>query len=46
MLYYTRNKPSQISFWTATPNQNNYMARASWFINEHLEDPNNWTSVA
>lgn len=46
MLYYTRNKPSQISFWTATPNQNKYMARASWFINEHLEDPNNWTSVA
>ena len=46
MLYYTRNKPSEISFWTATPNDNIYAKNAKMFVNEHLEDPNNWTSIA
>ena len=35
-LYYSRNKPSEIYYWTATPSRNNYIAQSNWFINDHV----------
>jgi hypothetical protein len=35
-LYYAWNKPSEIYYWTATPNRNNYIAQSKWFIDGHL----------
>jgi len=37
-LYYARNKPSEIYYWTATPDQNNYIAQSNWYIKEHTVD--------
>lgn len=34
-LYYARNQPSQIKYWTATPSRNTYIAQSRWFINQH-----------
>ena len=42
-LYYARNQPSQIKYWTATPSRNTYIAQSRWFINQHT---NGGTSVA
>lgn len=35
-LYYTRNRPSEITYWTATPKQNNYIAQANNYANQNL----------
>lgn len=37
-LYYTWNKPSEITYWTATPSINNYIAQSNWYVREHTRD--------
>ena len=35
-LYYTWNKPSEITYWTATPNRNKYVGNCRSFTTEHI----------
>ena len=35
-LYYAWNKPSEITYWTATPKRNVYIAQTKKFVNENL----------
>lgn len=46
MLYYTRSKPSEIYYWTATPSKNNYIAQANSFIDDHIDGTYTWTYSA
>ena len=34
-LYYARNQPSQIKYWTATPSRNTYIAQSNRYVWQH-----------